>query len=464
VSGKTGGCSAIPSGSDPDNECATVCGGNGQCTSGNHLFSARYGDFTLQQAADVVVDAAGNIVMVGTFRNELDFGNGVKLVNPGDEDVFIAKFDSNGQIVFAKRFGESGYQYGKSIAVDTLGNIYISGDCYTSIDFGGGILTTAGDSDAFVAAFTPSGAYKWAKLFGSSAKQHGDAVSASGGGNVVLAGSYFDKINLGGNQLSSKGGRDIFVAQFDSLGNHQWSKSFGDTLSDQAHDVAVDRSDNVVLVGEYAATVDFGGGPLTSVLGSLDVFVVKLSASNGSHIWSKGFGDASTEDRCNSVSADSKDSVLITGAFSGGIDFGGGPLTATAGAVDLYVAKLDSAGTHLWSQGHGGPAVIEEGFSIGVDPVDNVVVAGDAYGSLDLGGGTLVHNGGSDAFLLKLTPEGGHLWGALHGDASSEHATGVAAPGGGVWWAGHFQQTIDLGGGSLTSQGLDDIFLAKYEP
>lgn len=131
---------------------------------------------------------------------------------------------------------------------------------------------------------------------------------------------------------------------------HQWSQHFGDADEQSANSVAVDGSGNVFVTGYFSGTADFGGGPLTSAGG--DIFVAAFGAS-GSHLWSRRFGDADFQEG-QEVATDGSGNVVVTGYFSGTADFGGGPLTST-GSEDIFVAKFDVDGGHVWSRRFGTP-------------------------------------------------------------------------------------------------------------
>jgi hypothetical protein len=201
--------------------------------------------------------------------------------------------------------------------------------------------------------------------------------------------------------------------------------------------------------------VDFGGGPLTSG-GGYDGFVAKLDPA-GNHLWSKGVGDARGH-----VTTDAAGNVLVGGAFEGSVDFGGGPLVS-AGGYDVFVAKLDPAGNHLWSKhfGEGGQQACD---GVATDASGNVLVIGDFNGPLDFGGGPLANAGFDDVFVAKFDPTGNHLWSKRFGDWSEEEGHGVATDAAGnALVTGVFEGTVDFGGGPLTSAGGHDVFVAKLE-
>ncbi|MCK6590533.1 MAG: SBBP repeat-containing protein, partial [Polyangiaceae bacterium] len=174
----------------------------------------------------------------------------------------------------------------------------------------------------------------------------------------------------------------------DACGLFGWSLSFGDATEQDGHDIAADSAGNVYITGGFQGTIDLGGGPLTSA-GGMDLFIAKFSSS-GSHIWSKRFGNA-FEQVGRGIAVDAGGNVYVTGYFGGSVDFGGGPLTS-AGGRDIFVLKLNSAGTHVMSKRFGG-ALAEEGASIAVDGVSNIALAGIVESTVDFGGGPLTSAG-----------------------------------------------------------------------
>ncbi|MGH9649787.1 MAG: SBBP repeat-containing protein, partial [Terriglobales bacterium] len=133
------------------------------------------------------------------------------------------------------------------------------------------------------------------------------------------------------------GSYDIFVAKFAGAdGSHLWSKRFGNTGVDVGRGVAVDTGGNVLATGNFQVSVDFGGGTLTA-LGSNDIFVAKLSGADGSHLWSKSFGAAGGGDaQARAIALDAAGNPFVTGFFYLTVDFGGGPLTNADGFAGGY--------------------------------------------------------------------------------------------------------------------------------
>lgn len=433
------------------------CDGAAQACTGDGLWEKRAGD-SATQFASAVASGPGGVVITGSLSGSADFGGGT-LTSAGGTDIFVASFDAQGAFRWARRFGDAAAQTGVDVALDAAGNVYVTGDFAGAVDFGGGVLTSAGGTDAFVVKLDSAGALVWAKRFGDGSSQNGRGIAVDGNGRVVVAGGFGGTVDFGGGALTSAGAFDAFVAMFDSGGTPLWSKRFGDSAFQSGKSVAVDLTGNVVLAGEAAGVTDFGGGPLTSAGGN-DVFLVRLDAA-GSHLWSHVFGDALVQS-AGGVAVDSQGNVLLTGNAAGAIDFGGGPLTS-AGGSDVFVAKFSQAGQHLWSRlfGSSGP---DDGRDVAVDGFDAVLLTGDFTGSVSFGGALLQTAGGPDVFVAKLDPAGGHAWSRRYGDAVAQGGEGIAADATGVLVTGSFAGTIDFGPGPMTSAGAGDAFVAKLAP
>lgn len=384
--------------------------------------------------------------------------------NAGDTDIFVAKLDAAGNHLWSYRFGDAAYQggYTISIAVDEFDNVFLAGFFQGTVDFGGGPMTNTGGSDIFVAKFDASGTHLWSYRFGDAGQEaRAWGIAIDGFGNVLLTGDFGGAVDFGGGLLTSAGGKDIWAAKFTTGGTHVWSKRFGDSSPAQwGLDVDVASSGNFFLTGSFEGSVDFGGGLLTSA-GQGDIFVAEFDAT-GTHLWSKRFGDIG-EDRAYSIAVNDAGSAVLAGSFNGSVNFGGGPLTS-AGAGDIFVAKFDGAGNHLWSQRFG-DAGNNAGFdySIAVDGVGNVALTGWLYGTVDFGGGPLTSAGNYDIFVAKFDANGTHLWSQRFGDALDQQTYGLGVRDENVLLTGRFSLAVDFGGGPLTSAGDYDIFVVNLK-
>lgn len=448
----------------PEN-CATPldedCDGMAPSCKGSLGWAKGFGQPGDQYGISVAVDVNGDGLVAGYFSGALDFG-GTPLTNAGPPDAFVARLSSSGAHVWSKQFGDMGDQRATGIAVDSAGDAVIVGSYYGSVDFGGGALTSAGNSDIFVAKIDANGNHLWSKRFGDVSSQYGTAVSVDSAGNTVITGYFYGSVDFGGGSLTSAGGDDIFVAKFDANGNHLWSERLGGTGMESGKAVAVDNAGNVFVTGGLGGEADLGGGLLASA-GGQDAFIIKLDG-NGNHLWSRRFGDGQDQVG-NGIAVDaSTGSAVFTGSFAGSVSFGGGAL-ASAGGQDVFVAKLDANGNHMWSKrfGNGQDQV---GRTVAIDGGGNVVFTGNMAGAADFGGGPLASAGGQDAFVVKLDASGNHLWSKRFGDGQDQVGDGVAVSGstGKITVTGYFYGSVDFGAGALSSTGGIDVFIAAFDP
>jgi hypothetical protein len=396
--------------------------------------------------------------LTGVSHGNVDFGGGPV---PGNtSDVFVAKYDASGNLLFAKAFGDQDVQQGQGVAFDSTGGVAITGWYRGTVDFGGGPLTTVGDS-MFLARFDGSGNHLWSKSFGGNGGMTiAYAVAVDGGGFTYLVGEVEYAIDFGGGPLPPVGNREAVVGKFDAAGNHVWSKRFGDADIQVGMDVAVDAASNVYLAGLFYGSIALGGPALTSA-GGADAFLAKLDAA-GNHVWSKRFGDGGSE-AIIGIACDPSGGLAVAGVSDSVVDLGGGPLTS-GGATDVFVARISTNGVHLWSTLYGGPdhQMID---SVALDPAGNVLVTGNYLGSIDFAGSAFyLSNGFTDGYLAKWNASGVYLWSKTFGDAVAQSGLGVGADGmGRVVLGGLFEGTISFGGPPLTTTGVAG-FLALFTP
>lgn len=239
------------------------------------------------------VDAAGNVYSTGFFQGvDQDFNPGAgtaPLSSNGNLEVFVAKYNTNGQYQWAFAIGGSGADVGRDIEIDNLGNVYVAGDFEgTNIDFNpspsAAALLTANNHDVFIAKYNSAGQYQWAKRFGAGGYDISWSLTFANN-HLFITGNFQNTINFdpaGVDNIVSKGGNDIYVTKFDVNGNYVCAFGIGGTLNDEAYKIDSDGSGSLYVTGILSsANTDFN--PSTSVVnnlsssGSSDVFVAKYT-------------------------------------------------------------------------------------------------------------------------------------------------------------------------------------------
>jgi len=333
-------------------------------SSGNFLWSKSIGSTGDDKGYSIAVDAAGNVYITGYFKLTVDFDPGAGTANltaSVESDIFFAKYDANGNYIWANNIGGTYAEAGYSITVDGSSNVYITGMFRQTADFdpSAGIanLTSVDLEDVFFAKYDSLGNYLWAKSISSIANGDGDDqgynIAVDAGENVYITGYFgstadFDP-GAGTANLTSVGFSDIFFAKYDPSGNYLWAKSIGDVGFDRGYGISVDAGGGVYVTGYFSGIADFDPGAgtanLTAIGSSADIFYAKFDPS-GNYLWAKSIG-STNDDIGHSIAVDAGGYIYMTGRFEGIADFDPGPETinlATAGLADIFFAKYQDCG------------------------------------------------------------------------------------------------------------------------
>ena len=452
--------------------------------NGDLIWTKQLGGSSFDIATSITVDSNGNVYTTGNFQGTADFdpsSGTFNLTSAGDADIFVTKLNADGTLAWAKQVGGSSFDLGNSIAVDSNSNVYTTGNFFNTADFdpssGTFNLTSAGEGDIFVTKLNSNGTLVWAKQLGGSKTELGNSITADNNGNVYTTGYFLGAADFdpssGTFNLTSGGGKDIFVTKLNSDGALAWAKQLGGSDTDVGNGVTVDSNGNVYITGDFQGTADFdpsGGTFNLTSRGDADIFVTKLN-SDGTLAWAKQLGGSST-DLGNSIAVDSNGNIYTTGYFRGIADFDGGSNTfnlTSVGDTDIFVTKLNSDGTLAWAKQLGGSST-DVGSGIAVDSNDNAYITGYFYATADFdpSGGTfnLTSGGDKDAFVTKLNRDGTLAWAKQLGGSSFDVGSGIAVDSkDNAYTTGYFQGTADFdpsgGRSELTSGGNADIFVTK---
>jgi pimeloyl-ACP methyl ester carboxylesterase len=446
--------------------------------SPNLLWAKRAGGAGSDQANSVAVEASGNVYVAGYFQSPtITFGS-TTLTNAGGSDIFIAKYDATGNVLWAKCIGGTGADVATSIALDATGNVYMTGYFNGTVDFDTGpgtyYLSSIGSNNSFVSKLDASGNFLWAKQFAGQAY----SIAVDANGNIYTTGNFTGTVDFDPgpgiyNLTSSYAGdtSDMFVSKLESSGNFLWAEQFGGVASDWGNSIAVDVNGNVYITGMHSTST-----PGDDSLWYPDRYKVNLIFKlddSGNLLWQKQLGgsDAVTG---NSIAVDAFGNVYTTGNFVGTVDFdpGMGVFNLT-GSYDVFISKLDASGNFLWAKSMGGSG-FDEGKSIATDAGGNVYTTGSFRYIADFDPGTGIYNltvnriqGYRNVFISKLDASGNFVWAESMGRSASDSGGNSIAidANRNVYTTGYFVGTADfdpdIGTYNLTSAGSSDIFLAK---
>ncbi|MBK9284882.1 MAG: SBBP repeat-containing protein [Sphingobacteriaceae bacterium] len=368
----------------------------------------------------VQTDHSSNVYVCGYFTGTADFDPGpgtTNLTALGNQDVFVCKFNSTGNLVWARQLGGPADEVGQGLTVDNLGNVYTTGFTQGAGDYDPGpgtfIINPIGSADVFINKLDNNGNFVWAKQFGGDNTGSGKTISYDASNNIFIGGFFSGNIDMDPNagvyNLTSDGSTDIFITKLSASGSFIWANKMGGTFSDYCNSLVVDQFSNVYSTGAFQSTSDFDPGPgianLTS-LGINDVFISKLNA-NGTYAWAKKVGNTN-DDIGNTIYLDTSENVITIGSFQSSVDFDPGPPVSNlvaSGSNDVFILKLNSTGDYIWSLKFGGTDS-DIGKSLTVDTLNNIISSGYFGGTANFNPGpgtfTVIAGGYNDYFIQKL--------------------------------------------------------------
>lgn len=443
------------------------------------------------EALALCADREGSALVSGYIQNQALFGsNLVATVSSNAPDLFLAKYDVDGNLAWVQQAGGIFNDYGNSLATDGCGNAYLAGAFAGKARFGDDTITSIGSSDFFVALYDGAGRLVKVRHGGGSASDAAQAVAADGKGGAVVAGYYGADAAIGGDLLSSAGGRDIFVSKLQLFPSNaapsittapaEQTAFFGSnavfmvgvssgtalTYQWQFNGARIAYATNSILrvtnvqyanMGDYSVVVSNAFGVVTSAVARLttDLFP--------EFVWLRSAGGAQ-DDSAQTIATDNAGNLFVAGYFKTSATFG--PITVTnAGQEDVFLAKYDTNGAFVWVSTAGGVSG-DYALGIAVDAAGNPVIAGTfSSARATFGPYTLTNAGSQDIFVAKYDSQGSILWAKQAGYLFPEEARAVAVDSAGnIYITGFARYISSIGGIWFTNTPGTNFLVAKYDP
>lgn len=432
---------------------------------------------------DLTTDNQGNIFIAGEFHGPVDFDPGsgsTTLVGDNSGDAFIAKYDSSMNFQWVKHIQSSGEDWASSLKCDGFGNVIVTGMYTDTVYFLGTSTTFYTDYlgwNVFIAKYSSSGTLLWATQYGGRGTDESYHLELGNSGDIYISGMIQDSVKFNSGTVKYQlPGYSGYTARFDSTGffNNLIYIGSGGNITD-TRSVKIDASGNVYCTGTFGYKAFFDSGLnndslMTNGMND-DIYLAKYD-NQGVFLWAIGIG-GSGSDYGEDLLLDNQGDIYLTGNFWGTVDFDPGSSTnniSSFGDYDMFLAKYDNSGNHIWAKKIGGT---QEDWAIKIIGDNNglIYLTGYFYGTADFdpddNSFTLSSLGSHDVFISAYNINGELFWAQRLGSAGLDYGVAFSLdPNGAMVLSGGFESTVDFDFSSatsnITSQGMIDCFISRY--
>ncbi len=319
-------------------------------TSGELLWAKNGGGIGHDHGKAVAVDQDGNCYVTGTFQYDAYFDNYTLHSDWGGQEVFFAKYDTNGNLIWVKKFAGPFNPYTTAICVDDANNVFIAGGFASSVilDSSHTFGQVPGIDNIFIVKAGTNGTILWANMIHGVSPQYAQALDTDAGGALYVAGHFAGETYFGTDTLTANfpiyNNADIFVAKYSADGVYQWVRQLDPTIG-TGYSIAVGDSDRFCIAGMFTDSLVIGGDTFISH-GAEDIFISGFN-NDGQYLWTKQVGSSGTKEKATGIADDHHGNFLVTGSIRGIVDFDSAGTINTGGGDKIFVAQLGSGVTGI---------------------------------------------------------------------------------------------------------------------
>lgn len=400
----------------------------------------------------VCKDDNGGYYTSGFFKGSMTMGSTV-LTSAGAEDMYVAKHDATGQVVWAKKAGGAGSDMGYSISYSE-GFVYVTGIYSATATFGTQLLSSSGSTDGYIAKYDVNGNFIWAKKVGSTLSDRTDQIVFAPGGIMYMQASIGSGCMYNSVSLTNNGNVDAYLFKMDTAGALIDHVNIGGTSNDYAFDLKLEGS-NLYITGDFASDfIDFGTTFLGNH-GNYDVYLAKYDLLLN-EVWGVVVGGSSV-DHVEKTIIDLNGNCYLTGSFAGSAMFGTQTVTSLSGGKDGFLAKYNSNGILEWVSKMGGTSLTCGRDMLFSDDQKNISVVGHFQTQIANATKTVSSTGDYDAFLVQYDSSGIASNLVTFGGTGSDIPNEMVGLNNDIWVLGSMTETTSFNSMSYTSNGGSDI-------
>jgi len=453
-----------------------------------------FGGISEDTVRNMVVDSQGNCYITGYFAKTAIFQEGQNPISLstdifGFSDIYVAKINAEGVVLWAKSFGGPDHDYGNGIALDAQGNILITGIFTQTAMFNpggeGGELTSNGFQDLFVLKLNQDGNFIWVKGFGSPNYEESVSVATDATGNVYLTGYFFSSIDFDPSENEyimnvTSDSSNGFIMKMNAAGEFVWAKQIGASGASYSGSVKVAQNGEIYVLGAFTGATDLNpaaNGEFLVESAGKDIYLLRLDATgNFLNAYTSAVLNESSTTEAPRFTTDALGNIFIIGNFMGTVNFdpmqnGSGFTLSTDGFLyNSFVLKISPEGTPAWVKKITGNGMTLT-YDIAVSAQNNILISGYFTGSAEFGTINIAQQSPNymDSFFAKMNANGEFQ------SANSFAGTGGAdgheielGPENSIYLSSAYHETVDLNPleGELTmaaagNEGYADIYLIK---